>query len=543
MLRNSLGVVGALAAPALAMAGPPTVGPQTTYYQGPLDDEGYVDYVAALNAAFGDADAEPRDNAFLGVLDHLETADWSEGHVPALYAALGAAPAAEDRPRFRTFYDHANALGLPSAPPFDWDNAGPDDEPPPPPPGTADAMAERAAAAPWTDDDLPEVARWLDSIRAPLDAIVEATRRTAYFAPLVRPHPEAVVIEVLLPHLGTHRDIARSLDMRVRRHLGRDDLDAAIADWAAMKRLSRLQQREPILISNLVGLSIQSLSHDAFTVIVSQPGLTAAHVAEMREVLDDLPEGVGMAEVMQRAERVASLDLMTQASRGRVRVLDMFRMMQSLSRHEEPTAFFVNDPGPDPITGLISDPDFKLNRALRRINTAWDRWFGDLPADYAEFAARQEHAEAAIDRLRERSRQNISGLIAIGHTGIPDGADPGPIADATADLLLGLFCPSLIAAVRTERQSQAQAALEPVALALAAYRIDHGRYPPLLQSLTPAYLHAVPADPLGKNSLRYQRRDGGYLLYSVGTNLTDDGGRHDFRDGDIALSVPRMPSP
>lgn len=40
-------------------AGPPTVSRETTYYLGPLDEEGYVDYYAAVNAAFGHQGAKP----------------------------------------------------------------------------------------------------------------------------------------------------------------------------------------------------------------------------------------------------------------------------------------------------------------------------------------------------------------------------------------------------------------------------------------------------------------------------------------------------
>lgn len=531
-------VFGVFVVPSPVTAGPPTVGPETTYYQAPLDDEGYVDYVAALNAAFGDTDALPQDNAFLGILDQVDTSDWIEGHVPALYAALNATPPADNDPRSVTFYEYAEALGLPQTPPFNWQNAGPDEEPLPPTSGTIDALAERAAAAPWTDDELPEAARWLGTVNAPLDAIVDAIHRPAYYAPLIRPYPEATMIEVLLPHLGMHRGIARSLNMRVRWNLGRDDIDAAITDWFALKRLACLQQREPILISNLVGISIQALSHDAFNLIVSQPGFTAEHIEQMQDVLNTLPEGVSMTDVVQRAERVSILDLLTQASRGRVQILDTIRMMQSVTWRDEPATFFVNDQGPDPLTALMSHPSFDLDRALRRVNAAWDQWFGEVPANYAEFVARQEQVETIIEQMATQSRQNMPSLMAMGQNGIPDAADHGQIADATADLMLGILTPSLISAITTERQSQAQVALEPVALALAAYRLDQGGYPPLLQSLVPDYLDAMPADPLGDKSLRYRRQVDGYLLYSIGTNLTDDGGVHDFREGDIVLAVP-----
>lgn len=65
-----------------------------------------------------------------------------------------------------------------------------------------------------------------------------------------------------------------------------------------------------------------------------------------------------------------------------------------------------------------------------------------------------------------------------------------------------------------------------IALALHAYHAEHGRYPTTLAELTPSYLHAIPADPFAlSGSPQYQQKDDGYLLYSVGPNGTDDGGR------------------
>lgn len=280
------------------------------------------------------------------------------------------------------------------------------------------------------------------------------------------------------------------------------------------------------------------MSHEAFNLIVSQPGLTAVNIKQMQSILNDLPEGLGMAEVVQQAERVWVLDFLTQASRGRVQVFDIIGMMQSTSLNDEPATFFVNNQDPDPLTALISDPNFDLDRALQRINTAWDHWFSGISADYATFAAKQEQVEAKIKQMATQSRQNTPSLIALGQAGIPDTADGNQIADATADLILDNLSSLLLIAITAERQSQAQAALEPVALALAAYHIDQGGYPPLLQSLIPEYLEVMPADPLGNKSLRYRRQADGYLLYSVGTNLTDDGGVQDFREGDIVLAVP-----
>lgn len=63
-------------------------------------------------------------------------------------------------------------------------------------------------------------------------------------------------------------------------------------------------------------------------------------------------------------------------------------------------------------------------------------------------------------------------------------------------------------------------------LALRAYELENGAYPPNLKSLVPNYLNAVPADPFGNGeSLRYKISGKTYILWSIGPDEKDDGAR------------------
>lgn len=62
-------------------------------------------------------------------------------------------------------------------------------------------------------------------------------------------------------------------------------------------------------------------------------------------------------------------------------------------------------------------------------------------------------------------------------------------------------------------------------LAVERYRNAHGGAPPEhLVDLVPEYLSALPLDPFNGEVLHYSRLDDSYLVYSVGSNLKDDGG-------------------
>jgi hypothetical protein len=63
------------------------------------------------------------------------------------------------------------------------------------------------------------------------------------------------------------------------------------------------------------------------------------------------------------------------------------------------------------------------------------------------------------------------------------------------------------------------------ALAVERYRHDKGRWPEALAGLVPDYLSQVPTDLFGGAPLRYQQLDDGVVVYSVGPDGQDDGGK------------------
>jgi ABC-type transport system involved in multi-copper enzyme maturation permease subunit len=75
--------------------------------------------------------------------------------------------------------------------------------------------------------------------------------------------------------------------------------------------------------------------------------------------------------------------------------------------------------------------------------------------------------------------------------------------------------------------SQAQALLRSGLVALAAerYRRQHGQWPGTLDALVPELLAEVPTDPYDGKRLRYRRLSDGVVIYSVGQDMQDNGGK------------------
>ena len=82
-------------------------------------------------------------------------------------------------------------------------------------------------------------------------------------------------------------------------------------------------------------------------------------------------------------------------------------------------------------------------------------------------------------------------------------------------------------------------------VALRLHRVKHGVYPDDLAALVPTFIESVPTDPFSGGDYVYRREGKGIVVYSVGPNAEDDGGRDGRRDnmsvfvGDIVVRFSR----
>ena len=109
-------------------------------------------------------------------------------------------------------------------------------------------------------------------------------------------------------------------------------------------------------------------------------------------------------------------------------------------------------------------------------------------------------------------------------------------------IFISLMLPATRAAVNAQNRGEMQADLIRLGFALAAYRADHGSYPQKLGELTAQYIAKVPVDVFANDGpLHYALEGKGYLLYSVGPNGVDDGGRDREEGGKAGESWDDLP--
>ena len=97
--------------------------------------------------------------------------------------------------------------------------------------------------------------------------------------------------------------------------------------------------------------------------------------------------------------------------------------------------------------------------------------------------------------------------------------------------IAGMVLPAVDKAAFKFALGQVDLDLARVACALERHRLSKGRYPESLAVLKPEFLAAIPHDIMDGQPLRYRLNDGKFVLYSIGFNQSDDGGKAVFKEG------------
>jgi hypothetical protein len=300
--------------------------------------------------------------------------------------------------------------------------------------------------------------------------------------------------------------------------------EEAWQDLLACHRLGRLVARGATLIEALVGIAVDQIASQADLVYLERAPLTSAQIRDRLKDLQGLPPIPPMADKMELGERFAFLGALQSIRRGGAGTLEAIDGQVSKPTPEEEKALDLID----------------WEAALRAGNRCYD-----LAAAAMRYQKRAER-EKALDQIEKAIKALTTG--GVGPTDLARllrGKDsPGKlIGQKIGNVLLGLLFPAIRKVQSAhDRAEQVHRNLH-VAIALAAYHRDHGRYPEKLDDVAPRYLATVPNDLFSGKTLVYRRSEKGYLFYSVGVNGVDEGGR--WYDDDPPGDDPgvRMPLP
>jgi hypothetical protein len=485
-------------------------GKDTTVADGPLDKQGYIDYETALNERLGKG-IKPEKNA--NVL---------------LWKAVGPRPEGAQMP-----VEFFKQLGI-DEPPTKGDYFVPLHR------FMADNLKlqqaeflviydqqSRAAARPWAVADYPHIAAWLIINEKPLAVVIEATKRPDYFNPMASRREKggsSSLISCLLPHVQKCRELATAMCGRAMQRVAEGKVDEAWQDLMACHRLGRLLARGPTLIESLVGIAIDAIASNAELAYLEKAKLSTKQIAERLKDLQGLPPLPSLADKIDVMERFSYLDCTQLIRRGGIKALEgladgSFPQEVKAGRAQQTLAML----------------DWSL--VMRHGNKWYDRLSAAMRIkDRAEREKELDKIEEAIKAVKKEASEPAA-LARLLMDGPPDKA----VAKTMSDILVSLLLPAVRKVQSAhDRSEQIQRNLR-VAFALAAYHKDNDRYPVKLDDLAPKYVAAVPGDIFSGKALIYKPEEKGYLVYSVGVNGKDEGGR--WYDDDPPGDDPRVRMP
>ncbi len=479
---------------------PFTISKETTFIVEPLDKAGYPDYVAALNQRFGNG-VTPENNAVVRTWRAFGPQKIAKEQRLEFFKLLGIEPLPEKGDYFIELKDYPSALDDASS--IEHTATYSSHYP-------LDDLLKAACTRPWSKREFPNLSAWLDLNEKPLVAIVAASKRPRYFDPLVRDKPETVLMMVPSDTARCIMAAAQALCARAMRFAGQNQWDRARDDVLACHRLARLVAVGPSTFDCLRGFWIEIAACYADEGLLRVPRITKAQCTKLQSELVQLQPLTHYVDKLDAFERFAYLDAALSVARkyqGKTEALAYLRKLNIPSESEGAVRLMIGDNG----------SPFDWDEILRFGNVWSDRLAiagRETPRSKLRMAVGQVCID--YDKENERGKNDLVKKFL---------GDPRKnVTESMRRSLSQAFAPSSGGFIAEDRAAT-HLSLARIAVALAAYNADHGTFPTALTKLSPKYLATIPKDLFNDKHLHYVQKDKGYLLYSVGMNGEDDGGR------------------
>lgn len=331
-------------------------------------------------------------------------------------------------------------------------------------------------------DPLPkELAEFLAQQMSDHQAALEMARRGAALTNSRYPVDLNRGFQAALPHLAKVKGLVQLLREQAiyEAAAGHPDraADAVATGFAAGRSLAN----EPILISYLVRNAMNALTASGLEQVVNRVALSDAQLSRLQSAAAAGEDTNGIARALA-GERGCSIEI--------------FRNPGAYA------AMMDGVPGGGPPDILRATP-----KALNRLTGFFDRDLSFYLATMQKYIdATAQPPPARLDAVRVFDEK---------------------IAEARRRfyILTSLLAPALGRAMERDAENSARLRVAATGLAVQRYRLAHGgELPESLAALVPALLPVVPVDPFTGEEMKYLRQGKGFVVYSVGTNRTDDGG-------------------
>lgn len=491
-----------------------TISKATTYFTKPVRRDGTVDYLEALNRHYSTG-VTASNNAVVPILRAFGPRDIPKGLRAEVFRRLGMRPLPAEG-KYYAIPDFGRGPRGKSAKKR-WLS-----------------QFERASGRPWKNKECPLIAKWLQSQSEVMKLIEKAARRPAIYLPIATSEPTRLVVNGLdlrLPFFQHVRASARIFAIRANLHIANGKVDAARRDLMTIHLLARILDRDGFLISPLVAYAVDQVASSGDWELAKSGKLTAKQAIDYRKNLDRIGPLNSLSSTLDVGERCYALDNILFFVRAAARSVNELKALDE----------YLPRKLPQTLKGRF-EAYFDIDTMLKLVNQRFDE-FVKVAAINDPFRRRTEAAELKAEmEMRMKRLKRVPGFL---RSPPSDRKQRAAASRWLAEIMMGFVQPAVAQVLDVEDQTNVLFDLARVALSLAAYRADNGDYPATLAKLKPKYARGIPLDRFSGKPLIYKRIKGGFLLYSVGQNGKDDGGRgyedNDVDTDDLHVRVPRWP--
>lgn len=290
---------------------------------------------------------------------------------------------------------------------------------------------------------------------------------------------------ILLPHLAQLKGLTQLTHLRATAALEAGRPEDALADLKVGFRISDSIRDEPILISHLVRVACLAINLQTVREGLQRHAWNESQLAELQTYLASV-DLLAEYKLAMRGERAFNTTGLDSLRRQRFQL----NAMDYLGSEDGGSASTPNPWGMP--TGWFYQNMLTISR---------------MHQDFI-LAAVDEKARRVFPEPCEALDSKLESLRL------------GPYS-----IFAKMLMPALSKAVRKSARMQFYVDAASIACALERHRIANGTFPETLTTLAPRFFEKIPLDVMDGKALRYRRNsDGGYIVYSVGWNQTDDGG-------------------
>ena len=354
-----------------------------------------------------------------------------------------------------------------------------------------DVQFKFAERNPWSAEDVPDLEKWLRHNASAFDVFEEGLHRSSYYRPMISDGVPKSMIKIQSLFLDQIRDVSKCFAVRAMLRLQQGNIDASIKDVEANFRLAEFVSRGPTITEGIIGVAIASQAHDCAMQIAIHEKTSREQLEELQQQLENVKPFEGFANRIDRADRYMALDVVKLAGRGD---LQGFGVVQN----ESWSASLLRG---------LADPE----SACKVINDQFDMSVEFMRSRNGMNAEQREaSSEDLYARMRQQQRElinpwNLARMVVGGRKG--KGRWVG-------FLLADILTPSLTILEDSQIRANAKLDMARLGVAVCRFKKANGKYPESLDQLVPKFVESLPVDVSTDRPLVYDLTEDGFWIHS-----------------------------